>query len=89
MSKAAAEALLAQMCARGHVAPKRLETPGPTTDELNLIFNAAAQAPDHGNIQPWRFILIPEEKRAALGKAFLQALQERDANASEAKLNTA
>ena len=89
MSKVAAEALLAQMCARAHVAPKRLEAPGPTTDELNLIFTAAAQAPDHRNIQPWRFIFIPEEKRAALGKAFLQALQERDANASEAELNTA
>jgi nitroreductase len=89
MSKAAAEALLAQMCARAHVAPKRLEAPGPTTDELNLIFTAAAQAPDHGNIQPWRFILVPQEKRAALGQAFLQALQERDANASKAELNFA
>jgi nitroreductase len=66
VSNNAAKALLAQMCARSHVAPKRLEVPGPTTDELNLIFNAAAQAPDHGNIQPWRFILVPQEKRAAL-----------------------
>jgi len=89
MSKAAAEALLAQMCARTHVAPKRLEAPGPTPDELNLIFNAAAQAPDHGNIQPWRFILIPQEKRASLGQAFLQTLQERDASASKAELNVA
>ena len=89
MQRSAAEALMAQMSARAHVAPKRLEAPGPTTDELNLIFTAAAQAPDHGNLQPWRFILIPQEKRAALGKAFLQALQERDVNASEAELNTA
>jgi nitroreductase len=89
MSKAAAEALLGQMCASAHVAPKRLEAPGPTTDELNLIFTAAAQAPNHGNIQPWRFILVPQEKRAALGQAFLQALQERDANATKAELNIA
>jgi nitroreductase len=89
MSKDAAEALLAQMCARTHVAPKRLVAPGPTAEELNLIFTAAAQAPNHGNIQPWRFILVPREKRAALGQAFLQALQERDANASKAELNMA
>ena len=87
MSNDAAKALLAQMCARSHVAPKRLVAPGPTAEELDLIFTAAAQAPDHGNIQPWRFILVPQEKRAALGKAFLQALQERDANASETELN--
>jgi nitroreductase len=87
VSNDAAKALLAQMCARSHVAPKRLVAPGPTAEELDLIFTAAAQAPDHGNIQPWRFILVPQEKRAALGKAFLQALQERDANASETELN--
>jgi nitroreductase len=63
--------------------------PGPSAEELDLIFTAAAQAPDHGNIQPWRFILVPQEKRAALGQAFLQALQERDANASKAELNFA
>ncbi len=89
MSKEAAEVLLAQMCARTHVAPKRLVAPGPTAEELDLIFTAAAQAPDHGNIQPWRFVLVPQEKRAALGQAFLQALQERDANASKAELNIA
>lgn len=75
------------MCARSHIAPKRLVAPGPTAEELDLIFTAAAQAPDHGNIQPWRFILVPQEKRAALGQVFMQALQERDANASETELN--
>ncbi len=77
------------MCARSHIAPKRLVAPGPTAEELDLIFTAAAQAPDHGNIQPWRFILVPQEKRAALGQAFTHALQERDANASETELNIA
>ena len=75
------------MCARSHVAPKRLVVPGPTAKELDLIFTAAAQAPDHGNIQPWRFILVPQEKRVALGQAFMHSLQERDANASETELN--
>ena len=40
-----ADLLLAQMQARSHVAPKRLTTPGPSLEELNLIFSAAAQAP--------------------------------------------
>jgi nitroreductase len=87
VSNDAAKALLAQMCARSHIAPKRLVAPGPTAEELDLIFTAAAQAPDHGNIQPWRFILVPQEKRAALGQVFMKALKERDANASETELN--
>ena len=86
MGAAAAEVLLAQMCARSHVAPKRLEAPGPSADELALIFRAAAQAPDHGRIRPWRFIVVPNDQREALGHAFVQALQARDANASPAEL---
>jgi nitroreductase len=89
MGAAAAEVLLAQMCARSHVAPKRLKAPGPNADELALIFKAAAQAPDHGRIQPWRFIVVPSNQREALGHAFTQALQARDANASPAELATA
>jgi len=85
----AAEVLLAHMRARSHVAPKRLEAPGPNADALNLIFSAAAQAPDHGRIRPWRFIVVPQDKREALGHAFVQALQARDANASPAELNIA
>jgi nitroreductase len=89
MGGAAAEVLLAQMCARSHVAPKRLEAPGPNADELERIFKAAAQAPDHGRIQPWRFIVVPSNMREALGHAFAQALQARDINASPAELATA
>jgi len=85
----AAEALLAQMRARTHVAPKRLEAPGPDAQALDFIFSAAGQAPDHGRIQPWRFIVVPPEKREALGHAFAQALQARDANASPTELETA
>ena len=86
MGAAAAEVLLAQMCARSHVAPKRLEAPGPSADELEIIFKAAAQAPDHGRIQPWRFIVVPPNMREALGHAFAQALQARDGKASPAEL---
>lgn len=89
MDTAAAEVLLAQMCARSHVAPKRLEAPGPNADELKRIFRAAAQAPDHGRIRPWRFIMVPPTQRDALGRAFVQALQARDANASSAELEMA
>lgn len=89
MRNDAAKALLALMRARSHVAPKRLVAPGPTAEALHLIFTAAAQAPDHGSIRPWRFIVVPQEKREVLGQAFMQALQARDVNASKAELTAA
>lgn len=71
-------AFLALAKARSHVAPKRLVAPGPSDEQLQLLLSAAAQAPDHGRLRPWRFILIPSERRAELGQAFVEALLARD-----------
>ena len=58
--------------------PKRLGAPGPDGAQLASILGAAAHAPDHGRLLPWRFVLVPEGARAALADAFAQALSERD-----------
>jgi len=81
--------LLLQMTARRNVAPKRLVEPGPTEEQLNLIFRAASHAPDHERIQPWRFIVVPKNKRANLGEAFVQALKHRAPNASQVQIDAA
>ena len=70
---------------RQTILPKRLGGPGPTTDELAQILQAAAHAPDHGQLLPWRFVLVPESARAALAEVFANALLERDADASPAQ----
>lgn len=49
----------------------------------------AAAAPDHGEIGPWRFVVVSAEKRELLADAFAQALLERDAEAIEGQLATA
>ncbi|MEZ5706387.1 MAG: nitroreductase family protein [Burkholderiaceae bacterium] len=67
--------------ARRTVLPKRLVGPGPEPAELAAIFGAAAAAPDHGQLLPWRFVLVPLERRDALADVFEQALVERDAAA--------
>ena len=85
----ASQNLLLQMTARSNVAPKRLVAPGPTEAQLKLLFMAAAQAPDHGRIQPWRFINVPENKRAELGHAFVQALTHRDPHAGQEHIDSA
>lgn len=71
---------------RRTVLPKRLAAPGPDPLQLQRILGAAAAAPDHGELLPWRFVIVPEPARAALAEAFAQALRERDARASEEQL---
>lgn len=63
---------------RQTILPKRLGAPGPGAAELATILNAAAHAPDHGQLLPWRFVLVPEPARAPLAEVFAQALLERD-----------
>ncbi|MCA1854416.1 nitroreductase family protein [Massilia oculi] len=66
------------LAARRHVSLRRLVAPGPDAAALEQIFRAAAQAPDHGLLLPWRFILIQEERRRELADVFVEALVERD-----------
>lgn len=70
------------MSARRTVLPKRLVAPGPDDAQLQLLFSAAATAPDHGQVLPWRFILVPPEQRALLADVFGQALLDRDMQAT-------
>lgn len=42
---------------------KTLEAPVPDREALHMILTAAARTPDHGKLEPWRFIVL---ERAAL-----------------------
>ncbi|CAE6902086.1 hypothetical protein R69608_02988 [Paraburkholderia nemoris] len=44
-----------------------LTEPAPADAELDLIFDAALRAPDHGNLRPWRFVTIRGDARGPLG----------------------
>jgi nitroreductase len=78
-----AEALISS---RQNILPRRLSEPGPSAAQIEQLFRAAAAAPDHGQLRPWRFVLVPTDKRAALADVFAQALLDRDASANPAQL---
>ena len=72
--------------ARQTVLPKRLVAPGPDAAQTQAILAAAAAAPDHLQLLPWRFVLVPAGQRATLGEVFAQALWERDPAATPEQL---
>ena len=74
---------------RRTVLPKRLAEPGPDAQQLQRILGAAAAAPDHHDLVPWRFVLVPDAARPALAEAFAASLRERDATASAEQLGDA
>ncbi|GAA2630046.1 nitroreductase family protein [Streptomyces spororaveus] len=51
----------------------RLTEPAPGRPELEELVQAAATAPDHGRIRPWRLIPVTGDERARLGDALGEA----------------
>jgi len=74
---------------RQNISPRRLFAPGPDEAQVDTMFRAAAAAPDHGEIRPWRFVLVPSDKRHLLADVFAQALIERDAEATAEQIENA
>jgi len=70
----------------GRVSPAQLVEPGPDPAQLQTLLAAAARAPDHGRMQPWRFLLIEGEARMRLGEVMAQSLKRREPDAPAGKL---
>lgn len=73
-----AEFALALIQSRQSVAPKRLHAPGPDAGQLRLLVEAAATAPDHHGLAPWRLLRVRDDQRDALAKLFEACASERD-----------
>lgn len=84
-----AEAACALIASRQNVSPKRLVEPGPNAAQLDRLFAAAAAAPDHGQLLPWRFVIVPQAKRGLLAEVFALALIDRDAGATLEQIESA
>jgi nitroreductase len=53
--------------------PRDLAAPGPDEAQLQQILEIAARTPDHGKLAPWRFVIVPADKRAALAETITNA----------------
>lgn len=60
----------------------KLADPGPNEEQLELMFQAAVRAPDHGRLRPWAFVVVPSDRRERFGEIMAASLQRRKADAS-------
>lgn len=60
---------------RSHPA-KTLKDPAPDETELRVLLTAAMRSPDHGKLEPWRFIILQKKALERLAnKAKLRAIE--------------
>jgi nitroreductase len=55
----------------------RLAEPAPADDDLKTIVRAAAAAPDHGALRPWKFIALRGANKDAFGDVLADAYVHR------------
>jgi nitroreductase len=69
--------------ARRSVPPVALREPGPGPGELETLLTIAARVPDHGKLQPWRFILYEGKARDRASRIVEEAFLARNPGADE------
>ena len=68
------------------LSPAKLGEPGPSSEQLDRMIAAAAAAPDHGRLRPWRFVLIEGAARERFGEMLAASLRRREPTAPAAKV---
>lgn len=69
------------------VSTPRLTGPAPTSDQLIPMFKAALRAADHGNMRPWRFLIVEGDGLARLGDLFAKVATLRNPDISQAEVD--
>lgn len=69
------------------VSQSKLQSPAPDAQQLAALIRAATRAADHGNLQPWRFLIIEGNGLEKLGQLFANVAAAKKADISQAELD--
>jgi nitroreductase len=72
---------------RNPVSISELHEPGPRDAEIATIIKAASRVPDHGRLEPWRFILYRGDARVEVGKKLAALAERREGPLTENRRN--
>jgi nitroreductase len=62
----ASQPVLDFLALRRSASAAALTAPAPSRDELHDLLRLAARVPDHGKLNPWRFLVLEGDAKAAL-----------------------
>jgi nitroreductase len=53
--------------------PRAMIAPGPDEEQLRTLLSVGMRTPDHGKLAPWRFVIVPRERRDAFETVLAEA----------------
>src|SRR5262245_31453381 len=80
------ETMEAMELLRTRYSASKLGASSPSAQAIDAMLEAAARAPDHGRLQPWRLILIEGDARQAFGELLAESLARRNPSAGDQAL---
>lgn len=66
------------MLARKSAPIAELKEPAPSDSQIETMLTIASRVPDHGRLEPWRFILYRGEARHRIGELLAACAEQRD-----------
>ena len=67
--------------------PRDMVAPGPDDEQLAHILEIAARTPDHGKLAPWRFVVVPNDRRDQLAEVIAAAYRAERPQASAVEID--
>ena len=77
---------LALLTTRRSGKARDMAAPGPDAAQLAAILAAATRVPDHGKLNPWRFVIVGDDQRAAFAAMLLAAYRAERPQASQVEI---
>lgn len=77
---------LTHLATRRSGKPRDLVAPAPSHDELVEMILLAGRTPDHGKLAPWRFVIVPDDRRDALAVLLVDAYREERPEAKRVEI---
>ena len=63
-----------------------IHEPAPSPSELEMMIRIASRVPDHGLLEPWRFIAFRGETRAQVGEFFAKRIVELEGEVPDQRI---
>jgi nitroreductase len=71
---------------RRSVKPMELRAPGPTAAELDTLLTIASRVPDHGKLNPWRFIVFEGPARLKASEKIAEIFAQKNPQATQEQI---